>query len=69
MIWKLLQLTVFVSVLSSNGYYQWTPSGFAASVIALVCAFAVTVLLGDAIRLLSWTFNKLRPVLTQQRAN
>lgn len=67
--WKLLQLTIFVSVLSSNGYYHWTPNGFAASVVAFVCAFGATVLLSDLFRFLTWAFQRLWPLLPQKGAD
>ncbi len=69
MAWKLLQLSVFVAVLSSNGYYHWTPNGFAAAVVAFFCAFGATVLLGDMFRFLAWAFHRLRPLLPHQGAD
>ena len=63
MLWKLLQLTVFIAVMFTGIYYEWTPNGFALSLVAATCAFAVTVLLGDLFRFLSWLRLKLRSLL------
>ncbi len=67
MLWKLLQLAVFLSVVFTGIYYEWTPNGFVLSLVAATCAFAVTVLLGDLIHLIRWTSQRLLTVLGKQR--
>lgn len=67
--WKLLQIVVFFAVSFTGIYYQWTPNGLVLGIVAATCAFAATVLLGDFFRLVRWFAKKLRPILSQQRAN
>lgn len=40
--WKLFQALVFVAFLFANVYWEWTPNGYLASLIAISLAFAVT---------------------------
>ena len=68
MLWKLLQFSVFTAVMFTGIYYEWTPNGFVLSLVSATCAFAVTVLLGDLFRFLSWLRLKLRPLLGKQGA-
>jgi hypothetical protein len=42
--WKLVQFSVFTAVLFSNIRYQWTPSGYAAGVVALLAAALVSAI-------------------------
>ena len=67
MFWKLLQLSVFIAVIFTGIYYEWTPNGFVLSLVAATCAFAATVLLGDFFRFLSWLRLKLRALRPEQR--
>lgn len=67
MLWKLLQLIVFIAVMFTGIYYEWTPNGFVLSLVAATCSFAVTVLLGDLFRFLSWLRLKLRSLRGQKR--
>lgn len=60
MLWKLLQLTVFLAVSFTGIYYEWTPNGLVLGLVAATCAFAATVLLSDLFRFLAWAF-KPRP--------
>lgn len=69
MLWKVLQFAIFTAVIASNAEYQWTPNGYAAAIVAFLCAFGTTVLLGDLFRFMSWTAKKLRPVLSKQGAS
>ncbi len=68
MLWRLLQLSVFIAVMFTGIYYEWTPNGFVLSLIAGICAFAVTVLLGDLLRFSSWLRLKLRPRLLGKKS-
>jgi hypothetical protein len=42
--WKLVQFSVFAAVLFSNIHYQWTPSGYAAGVVALLATLLVSAI-------------------------
>ena len=64
--WKLLQLAVFLSVSFTGIYYEWTPNGLVLGLVAATAAFAVTVLLGDLFRFLSWAFKPRTPTLTKK---
>ena len=66
MLWKLLQFTVFAAVLFANVHWQWTPNGFVAGTLAAFCAFAVTALLSEFFRLMSWSRLKLRTLRGHQ---
>jgi hypothetical protein len=66
--WRLLQLTVFIAVAFTGIYYEWTPNPLVLGVIAAVCAFGATVLLGDLFRFLSFCRKKLR-LLREHRAD
>lgn len=44
--WKLFQLAVFVGVLFANVYWEWTPNGYLASLLAFAAAYMATALLG-----------------------
>lgn len=66
MLWKLLQLTVFFGVACTGIYYQWTPNGLLLSIVAGLAALAVTVLLSNLFRFLSWCF-KPRSILPHKR--
>lgn len=41
--WKLIQFSVMVAVLGSNGAYHWTPNGYVAGLIAIGAAFFLTL--------------------------
>jgi hypothetical protein len=69
MLWKLFQICVFLSVMFTGVYYEWTPNTLALSIVALVAAMLATVLLGDAIRLVGWSSNKLRAILKKSPRN
>jgi len=69
MLWRLLQLTVFVAVMFTGVYYKWTPNGLVLGLIAATCAFAATVLLGDLFRLSRWTRNLFRAAHGKHRAD
>lgn len=64
MLWKLLQLTIFVGVLVTNIEWHWTPNPLVASGAGIGAAFLATVILG-------WLFSlprrlKRRPSLQEQ---
>jgi hypothetical protein len=42
---KFIQFSVFSAVLFANIHYEWTPNGYAASVVALLAAMLVTAIL------------------------
>lgn len=67
MLWKLLQMVVFVAVLFANIYWQWTPNGFVAGTLAFIVSFGVTVLLADIFRFLAWLRFKLWPLGRKDR--
>lgn len=60
--WKLFQISVFLTVMFTGIYYEWTPNGYVLSVLAFLAALLATVLL-------SWTLDKSRAVIVQQRNN
>ena len=41
-LWKAFQLTIFLSVVFSNIYFQWGADGYAASFLGLVAAAIAT---------------------------
>lgn len=57
---KLLQFSIIVAVLGSNGAYHWTPNPYAAGIVAVVAAFAVTVLINDSLRFIGWLLQPLK---------
>lgn len=67
MLWKLLQLLVFIAVTFTGLYYEWTPSGLALSITAALAALAATVFVDHTMRSASWVVLKLRPILSEQR--
>jgi hypothetical protein len=69
MLWRLLQIVVFLSVSFTGIYYEWTPNGLVLGIVAATCAFAATVLLGDFFRLVRWSANLARSVLGKQRTD
>ena len=40
----ILQMLVAFAVLSANVYYEWTPNGYLAGLLAVAAAWAVTVI-------------------------
>jgi hypothetical protein len=61
--WKIVQFGVFTAVLFSNIHYQWTPSGYAAGVVALLATLlvsAIPVMISD----LAALFQRLARSLT-----
>jgi hypothetical protein len=53
--WKFIQFTVFTAVIFSNIRYEWTPNGYAASIVALLAVLfvsAIPVMVSDLARLL-----------------
>lgn len=52
MMWKVFQLLIFVGFLFANVYWQWTPNGYLASLIAVSLAFATTWAITQAVDLL-----------------
>lgn len=67
--WKPFQIFVFLAVSFTGVYYEWTPNGTALGLVALMSTMVATAIVGDAIRLVRWTAQKLRPVRSQQRAD
>ena len=67
--WKLFQISVFLTVSFTGVYYEWTPNGTALAIVALMATMVATAIVGDLIRLIRWTAQKLRPVRSQQRAD
>ena len=52
---KVLQFSIFVAVVGSNGQYHWTPNGYVAGLLAVLAAFLVTLLIvaiGDLVSIL-----------------
>jgi hypothetical protein len=68
MLWKLFQILVFLSVMFTGVYYEWTPSGLALSVVAGLATLLATALVGDGFRLIGWASKKVGSVLTKKRA-
>lgn len=60
MLWKLFQFVVIVAVAGSNGQYHWTPNGYVAGIVAVFTAFALTALISELFRLLSWLLKQSR---------
>lgn len=68
MLWKLFQLCVFLSVMFTGVYYEWTPNGLALSIVALLATLLATALVGEAIRLVRWSSQKIGPILGKKGA-
>jgi len=60
MLWKIFQFVVIVAVAGSNGQYHWTPNGYVAGIVAVFAAFALTAILSELFRLVSWLLKQLR---------
>lgn len=60
MLWKLLQLTVFLSVYFTGIYYEWTPNGYVLGLLSVGAAFFATLLLTGALDLWQTLFVKQR---------
>jgi hypothetical protein len=60
MLWKLFQILVFLSVMFTGVYYEWTPNSFVLSMLAFIVTLLATVLVG-------WALQSLRSIL-QKRA-
>lgn len=69
MIWKLFQILVFLSVMLTGVYFEWTPNGTALAVVALMATMVATAIVGDAIRLIRWSSQKLASALKQRSRN
>jgi hypothetical protein len=67
MLWKLFQFVVIVAVAGSNGQYHWTPNGYVAGAVAVFAAFALTALISELFRLLSWLLKQFRSPGLHQR--
>lgn len=67
MLWKLFQISVFLSVMFTGVYYEWTPSGLALSVTAGLATLLATVVVSDSLRLIRWASKKMSPVLSKKR--
>lgn len=67
MLWKLLQLSVFIAVMFTGIYYEWTPNGYVLTLLSLGASFAATLILSEFFRLLSWAFQARRRLLSKQR--
>ena len=67
MLWYIFQLLVFLSVSFTGVYYEWTPNGLALSAVALMSTMVATAVMGEIIRLISWTSQKLGLTLSKQR--
>ena len=61
MLWKLFQICVFLAVMFTGIYFEWTPNSFVLSMVAFIFTLLATVLAG-------WTLQSLRSVL-QKRSN
>lgn len=59
MLWKLFQICVFLSVMFTGVYYEWTPNAFVLSMVAFIITLLATVLL-------AWTLQSLRSVLQKR---
>lgn len=55
---KLIQFSVFVAVIGSNGQYHWTPNGYVAGIVGLFAAIIVTLLFTGASELWKLLFRK-----------
>jgi hypothetical protein len=53
MMWKLLQLAVFVAVVGSNIEWRWTDNGYVAAFFGIAAALVVTLIVDKAFRLLA----------------
>lgn len=60
MLWKFLQIAIFLAVTFTGIYYEWTPNGYVLSLLAVGAAFFTTLLL-------SWAFDTSRVLLVKQR--
>lgn len=69
MAWKIFQISVFLSVMFTGIYYEWTPSGLALSIVAGLATLLATVVISDSLRLIGWASNKVGPILPQKRAD
>lgn len=65
MLWKILQVSVFMGILATNIEYQWTPNGLVAGIVALLGALLATAIVSKLRDLLAWR-NKLL-LLNQSR--
>lgn len=41
---KLMQFSIAVAVIGSNGQFHWTPNGYVAGLLAVLAAFLATLL-------------------------
>ena len=69
MLWYLFQISVFLSVMSTGIYYEWTPSGLALSIVAMLTTLLATVIVSDSFRLIRWASKKVGSVLPKKRAD
>ena len=69
MLWYLFQISVFLSVMFTGVYYEWTPSGLALSIVAMLATLLATVVVSDSFRLIRWTSQKIGSVLTKKRTD
>jgi ABC-type maltose transport system permease subunit len=60
MLWKLFQICIFLSVMFTGVYYEWTPNSFVLSMLSFIVTLLATVFTG-------WALQSLRSVL-QKRA-
>ena len=60
---KILQFSIVVAVVGSNGQYHWTPNGYVAGLLGVLAAFLVTLLIvaiGDLLLILKKKLNHQR---------
>lgn len=64
--WKLFQISVFLTVMFTGIYFEWTPNGYVLSLLSIGAAFFATMILSEGSRLLARTFQASRSLLSKQ---
>jgi hypothetical protein len=64
--WKLFQISVFLTVMFTGIYFEWTPNGYVLSLLSIGAAFFATLILSEGTRLLARTFQAGRGLLGKQ---
>lgn len=65
--WKLFQISVFLTVMFTGIYYEWTPNGYVLSLLSIGAAFFATLVLSEGFRLLTRAFQASRSLFGKQR--
>jgi hypothetical protein len=64
--WKLFQISVFLTVMFTGIYFEWTPNGYVLSLLSVGAAFFSTLILSEGSRLLTRAFQTSRGLLGKQ---